>query len=140
MSNTLSTLANSETGRLLKEAGFRIISKGQREAVIARIDGKDHLGTVESEYVVEKEKKKYVVFSGADPTDPEIRAKLIEADRAFGLAGVALVDCEKRKIQLVRFRYPRERGLDYYFQLFSALFIVAFVIGIIWLLIAVKLF
>lgn len=33
-----------------------------------------------------------------------------------------------------------ERRLDYYIQFFFVMFIVAFVIGIIWLLVAVKLF
>ena len=125
---------------LLKESGFRIISKGQREAVITQVDGQDHLGTVEAEYVVVKEKKKYVVYSGADPTAPDQRAKLIAADRVFGLDGLVIVDGEKRTVRIVKFKYPRERGLDFYFQFFSALFIVAFVIGIIWLMVAVKLF
>lgn len=35
---------------------------------------------------------------------------------------------------------PGRRGFDYYFQFFAVLFIVAYIIGIIWMMVRVKLF
>lgn len=133
MSNILSTW--------LKNNGFQILGINQREVVMTRVDGKDRLGELIADYTVRKNKKSYVVVAGSgDPTEPELRRKLIEYDRVFGLSGVLLIDPEKNEIQEVVFKIPRERGLDFYFQFLGAVFLILLVIGIIWLMVQMRLF
>jgi hypothetical protein len=129
----------------LKRHGYQILGKNQKESILVNVDGRESLGSLEAEFTVEKAGKKYVVVvkrgdGSFDPTDPVFRRKLIELDRAFGLNGIILVDPEAAEIHAVGFKFPRERGLDFYFQFFSALFIIAIVVGIIYLMVQVKLF
>jgi hypothetical protein len=129
----------------LKKRGYQILGKGQKEVVVVRVDGKDHLGALTAEYTVSKNGKRYVVWGmrgegTGDPTEPALRRRLIELDRVFGLDGVLIVDPAEGTINEVLFKYPRERGLDFYFQFLGALFIIGLVIGIIWLMVAVRLF
>lgn len=130
---------------LLKKSGYQVLGKNQKETVITRIDDKDHFGYLEAEYTVRKDRKSYVavVKSGEgalDPTEPALRRRLIEYDRVFGLNGILFLDPQEEEIHEVRFRFPRERGIDFYFQFLIAVFILFVVIGIIWLMVAVKLF
>jgi hypothetical protein len=143
--NILSGSAKDELARLLKQRGYQILGKNQRELVETRIDGRVTMGELVAEYTVAKNGKRYVVWgvrgeSEADPTAPALRDKLIALDRAFGLSGIILANLAKNEVQVISFRYPRERGIDFYFQFLSALLVLAGVIGIIWLMVAVKLF
>lgn len=130
---------------LLKRNGNQVLGKHLKETVVATIDGKTHLGTLEAEYTVRKNGKSFVVViengnEAIDPNDPVLRRKLLEYDRFFGLDGVLLVNPQREELHEVSFKFPRERNLDYYLQFLSALFILALVIGIIWLLVRIKLF
>jgi len=138
-------LQRAEVDRLLKKNGFQIIGKKQKESILVNVDGRDHLGGLEVEYTVEKKGKKFVVVEkmgegGFDPTDPVFRRKLIEYDRVFGLNGILLVDPQENEIHRVSFKFPREKGIDFYFQFIIAMFIVFGVIGILWLMTYIKLF
>lgn len=126
--------------QLLKKRGFQILGKNQKGTVLINVDGKEHLGSLEAEYTVRKDGKDYVVITEkADPTDPVLRRKLIEYHQIFGLSGLLLVDPEEETMREIRLRFPRERGIDFYFQFIIALFIIAGVIGIIWLMIYLRL-
>lgn len=145
MLNILSTSPRDEVEKLLRRSGYQILGKNQKEIIIAYIDGKDHLGDLAAEYTVRKAGKSYVVVTKSgegefDPTEPALRRRLIEYDRTFGLNGVLIVDPQEGKIHEVRFKFPRERGIDFYFQFIIALFILLVVIGIIWLMVNLKLF
>jgi hypothetical protein len=145
MSNILSGSSRAESENFLKKRGFQLLGRDQKEVVVVRIDGKDHLGELTAEFTVSKNGKRYVVWGvvaegTSDPTEPALRRRLIELDRAFGLDGILIVDPAEGTINEVRFKYPRERGLDFYLQFFGALFILALVIGIIWLMVTVRLF
>lgn len=136
---------NDNVETFLKRRGYQILGRQPKESIIVRIDDKDHLGTLAADCRVKKNGKEYVVVvrSGEgdfDPTEPALRRRLVEYHRAFGLNGILLVDPQEEKIHLVNFKFPRERGIDFYFQFFTALFIIAVVIGIIWLLAYLKLF
>ena len=113
--------------------------------MIVRVDGREHLGELAAEYTVQHGKKKFVVWvkretADLDPTEPALRRRLIELDRVFGLDGVLIADPAEGTLTEVHFKFPRERGLDFYFQFLAALFIIALVIGIIWLMVSVRLF
>lgn len=145
MLSFLSTCSEKKAEKLLMKSGFQILGKNQKESIIIQVDGKDHLGVLEADYIVTRENKKYVaiVKSGEgvfDPTEPTLRRKLIEYYRVFSPSGILLVDINSDEIQMIKFRFPRERGVDFYFQFVTALFIVFLVIGIIWLMIQIKLF
>jgi hypothetical protein len=126
--------------QLLKRRGFQILGKNQKGTVLINVDGKEHLGSLEAEHTVRKDGKDYVVITEkADPTDPVLRRKLIEYHQIFGLSGLLLVDPEEETMREIRLQFPRERGIDFYFQFIIALFIIAGVIGIIWLMIYLRL-
>jgi hypothetical protein len=145
MSNISSGSSRAETESFLKKRGCQLLGRDQREVVVVRVDGKDHLGELVADYTVMKNGKRYVVWGvrgegASDPTDPTLRRRLIELDRVFGLDGILIVDPAEGAINEVHFKYPRERGLDFYFQFLGALFVIALVLGIIWLMVAVRLF
>lgn len=128
----------------LRQVGYQILGKRQKGAIITCIDGKDHLGSLEAEYTARKDGKNYVVIVRGgegewDPAEPALRRRLLEYDRVFGLNGVLLVDPSEGTIHAVNFKFPRERGIDFYFQFLGALFLILLIIGIIWLLVKVKL-
>jgi len=143
--NILSGSAKDELAQLLKRRGYQILGMNQRELVETTDDGRRTMDELVAEYTVETQGKKYVVVgvrgeAGVDPTEPQLRDKLIALDRAFGLKGILLADTQSGTVRTITFKYPRERGIDFYFQFLSALFVLAVVIGIIWLMVAVKLF
>lgn len=139
--NILFGSAKDEAAGLLKRHGFKVLGKNQKGVVTIRLDGKEHLGELAADYTVEKNGRRYAVVTGVgDPTEPALRRQLIECDRVFGLDGVILMDRQAAALHEVSFKFPRERGLDFFFQFFIAMFILLAVIGIIWLLVAVRLF
>jgi len=145
MLNILSTSSKDEAEKLLKRRGFQILGKNQKGSVLISIDGKEHLGSLEAEYTARRNGKEYavVVKRGEgewDPTEPSLRRKLLEYERFFGGHGILLVDPQEAIISEICFKFPRERGIDFYFHFLIALFILSIVIGIIWLMVAVKLF
>jgi len=134
---------NSET--LLRSRGYKIVGRDRRASIVVRLDGKEHLDDLTAEYLVEKNGQRYVVWGvrgdgEKDPTEPALRRRLVEYSRAFDLNNILLVDAEAGEINAVSFAFPRERGLDFYFQFLTGLFIVGAVIGIIWLMASVRLF
>ncbi|MFH1387542.1 MAG: hypothetical protein ABIH50_07745 [bacterium] len=136
---------NSEAEKLLKKNGYEILSRNKKESVVIHYNGKDHFSSLEADYVARKAKQRFVVFEkkgegSIDPTEPALRRKLIELERVFGLNGILLVDPEEGEIEPVTFKFPKDRGLDFYFQFLAALCIIGIVIGIIWLMAWVKLF
>lgn len=136
---------NSEAEKLLKKNGYEILARNKKESIVVRYNGKEHFGSLEADYVVRKAKKQFVVFEKKgetpfDPTEPALRRKLIEFERVFGLNGILLVDPDEGEINPVTFKFPKDRGLDFYFQFLAALCIIGVVIGIIWLMVWVKLF
>lgn len=135
----------NEVENFLRRQGCQILGKNQKGIVVVRVEGQDRLGDLFAEYTVKKNGKNYVVVvrrgeGGLDPTEPAVRQRLIELDRVFGLNGILIADPEKSELREILFKFPHERGLDFYFQFFAALFIVVFVIGIIWLMVSVRLF
>ncbi|MDI6731790.1 MAG: hypothetical protein QME05_04350 [Candidatus Margulisbacteria bacterium] len=134
-----------EVESLLFKAGYTIVTKQPKATIITEIDGKEHLGTLEADYLVAKEKRQYVVFiktsqGTSDPLEPVFRRRLVELQTAFGTEALLLVDPEAGEVEEISFRFPRERRIDGLFRLLIAVFIVAVVIGIIWMLVQLRLF
>ncbi|OGC34379.1 hypothetical protein A2311_06350 [candidate division WOR-1 bacterium RIFOXYB2_FULL_48_7] len=146
MWNILSTSKNhDELAGLLRAGGYQILGVKPKEQVLISLAGQNHVGLLEATFTVRKADKKYVVVAHdsidpLDPTEPALRRALLEYDRFFGLQGVLLVNLQRKELAEVTFKFPRERGLDFFFQFFAAMFFVGLVIGIIALLVYLKLF
>lgn len=144
MLNILSASPQKEVEQFLKKAGYEILEKRKKESIIVRIDDRDHLGSLEAEYIVRKAKKSFVVVERKgetifDPTEPGLRRRLLELHQVFGLNGLLLVDRDNNEIHEVTFKFPRERGLEFYLQFLLGLFLILGIIGIIWVMINLKL-
>ncbi|MFH1361542.1 MAG: hypothetical protein ABIH69_02670 [bacterium] len=132
--------SEKEAENLLKKNSYVIIGRRLRETVITNINGSDHFGYIQADYLVEKLKKRFpvLVFAGEgspDPNEENFRRRLLELDKAYRLDGVLVLNLNKMEIYQTRFRFPRERNIDFYFRFLGGLFIIAAVIGIIWLLV-----
>jgi hypothetical protein len=127
--------------KLLKRAGFTITGRQVKQTIITRVKGQDHVSCLEVDYIVKKEKQKYTVLvvENPEPNATGLRRQLVELERAFAPAKVLLLDPANEEINQVTHQFPREPSLESFFNLFIALFIVAAVIGIIWLLATLKL-
>ncbi|OGC23143.1 hypothetical protein A2291_00480 [candidate division WOR-1 bacterium RIFOXYB2_FULL_42_35] len=137
--------SEQEIEELLVKSGFQIISKRVKESIIININGKDHYSYLEADYLVSKGKEKYVVVvktgeGTTDANEPNLRRRLLEYYRVFSTRGILLVDQHKGEIHLVKFRFPHERNLDFFFHFFMGLLVILFVIGIIWLLAHLRFF
>lgn len=130
---------------ILRKAGFTILGKRLKETIITNVDGKDHLGYLEADYTVSKNKRKYVVVvhtgeGSPDANEPNFRRTLLEYTRVFSSHDLLVLDLNRGEIHSINFRFPHERNLDFFFRFLIGLFIILLVIGIIWLLVTVKLF
>lgn len=130
---------------LLKKSGYKILGKYVKESIITNIEGKDHFNYLEADYLVEQLKDKYVVVvkTGEGPTDANeatMRRRLLEFHRVFRSKGIILLDPHDAELHRVTFRFPHERNLDFFFNFLVGVFIVATVVGIIWMLVTLKLF
>ncbi|MFH1542231.1 MAG: hypothetical protein ABIE84_03980 [bacterium] len=140
-----SRFSEQDAERLLKESGFTILGKNQRESIVTVVDGKDHYGFLEADYTVQKGRDKFVVVvhtgeGTSDPNEPLVRRKLLEYARVFSGHIVLVLDLNSGEIHQVRFRFPHERNIDFFFQFLLGVFIISGVIGIIWVLAQLHLF
>lgn len=146
MLNFSSTSKNEEQEAYLTKSGFKVLARKPKAMVITRVSGKDHLGKLEAEYLVSRDNHQYIVIvqhgEGAlDPSDPIVRRRLVEFDRAFNYHGVILFNPHESQLQIVNFRFVREKGwLDLFFQFLMFGLAIAVVAGIIWLMIYIKMF
>lgn len=136
--------SEKDAEKLLRKAGFQIMNKKERKTVMTVIDGKEHIGYVEADYIVKKKKRTYivVVHSGVgevDPNEPNYRRHLLEHDRVFKPDALLVADLTKGRLHTVQFRFPHEYSLDFFFRFLIAVFIVGLIIGIIWVLATLKL-
>ena len=71
----------------LKKRGFQIVEKKRQSSVVVYVNGKGHLNTEAADFIVERDRKRYVVKVvneiGVDPTEPAMRRKLIEFSKLF---------------------------------------------------------
>jgi len=135
--------SEEEAEKLLVRQGFTILEKQKRTPLIIWVDGKSHLSYVLADFLVQKNKKTYVVEvktgQAADPTEPATRRQLLEYEYVYQPDGLLLMDMNLGELHEVDFELPRE-GRENFLVIFIPLFIILFIIGIIWLLIQLKLF
>ncbi|MBI5399494.1 hypothetical protein HZB07_02600 [Candidatus Saganbacteria bacterium] len=138
------SVEEKEAEGLLGRLGFEIIKRRPKGTIVTKINGQDHMGKVEANYLVTRGKETFVIFipgsgSSADPTEPALRRRLLELTQAFTVSGALLLDAAQGECHEINFRFPRELTLAGFFRLVIAVFIVAAVVGIIWLLVTLKL-
>jgi hypothetical protein len=135
---------NKEAETILKRAGFELRDRQVKRTVITTVNGQDRVGYVIADYLVRKEKKNFAVVLHStaeelEPNEANTRRRLIELERAFPSAKMLVLDMKNGSLNTVSFRFPREWGIDGLFNLLIALFIVAAIIGIIWMLATLRL-
>lgn len=138
------TNENKEAEAILKRAGFQLRAKQVKRTVITVVNGRDHVGYVTADYLVRKEKKEFAVavhFTADEPAPNEagLRRRLIELERAFAPAKVLVLNLNSGELNTVAFRFPKEWGIDGLFNVLIGLFIVAVIVGIIWVLATLRL-
>ncbi len=142
---TAAGFSEKEAEALLNKYGYQVIGRQPKRSIITRFQGKDHFGYSEADYLVRKNKKKYlvIVHSGEaafDPNQAEARRRLIEHQHIFEPDGLLVMDLATGDLTPISFRFPRPANIDTFFQYLIIGFIIVFVIGIIWLAIQLHLF
>lgn len=146
MLNFSSTSKNEEEEAYLAKSGFKVLARKPKAMVISKVDGKDHLGKLEADYLVSRDNHQYIVVvqhgEGAlDPSDPIVRRRLVEFDRAFNYHGLVFFNPHESQLHIINYRFVREKGwLDLFFQFLMFGLAIAVVAGMIWLMIYIKLF
>ena len=136
--------SEKEAENILIKAGFEVLEKQQKKTVMTIVDGKDHFGFVEADYMVKKGKSQYVVLvktgeGSADPNEPIVRRRLIELDHVFSPDGILLLDFNQGELHRIEFDFPTERGMEKFFKYFILLCFVILLLGIVWMLVTLKL-
>ncbi|MDD5382352.1 MAG: hypothetical protein PHH60_01715 [Candidatus Margulisbacteria bacterium] len=136
--------SEKEAEAILARAGLQIMERRPKAAVITKINGQDHFGCLEADYLVKKDKKRQVVVvhyteGEPDPNEPHLRRRLLEYDNVYAPDGLLILDINTGEIREVTFRFPRERGLDVFFRALITVFIILAAIGIIWVMFILKL-
>jgi hypothetical protein len=136
--------SEKEAEGMLRRAGLVVIAKQKKKTVITKINGKDHLGFVEADYIVKKGRKRFlvVVKSGegaADPNEPILRRRFIEYEHLFSPDGLLLLDLDQGEIHRISFHFPKERAIDFFFKLFIASAVILLLLAIFWMFTSLKL-
>jgi hypothetical protein len=137
--------SEKDAENVLNKYGYQIISRQPRRNIITKFQGQDHLSYTEADYLVKREKKKYLVVvktgeGEVDPNEPNLRQKLLINEYAFSPDGLLILDPSTGDLLPVSFDFPHSRNIDAFFQWFMVFFIIAAVVGIIWLMVYLKLF
>jgi hypothetical protein len=134
--------SEEEAEALLKKKGFKIVGRHVRTDIVTYIDGRPNLGYVVADFIVEKNKKRYVaeVKAGelvSDPTEPSTRRQLLEYKFAYKPDGLLLVDMLDRAIHLVEFENPKYAD-DRIFKLILGTLVVIIAACVLWISISIK--
>ena len=137
--------SEQEVEGLLKKSGFEIEAKNPKASIITNIDGQDHYGEIQADYLVSQNKNKYVVIvktgiEPLDPNEPAMRRRLLEYHHGFNSRGIIVLDPNQGQLNLVKFSFPQERNLDFFMSFFTAVLAILAIIGIIWLLAHLRFF
>lgn len=130
--------------RLLKAAGYEVTSRQPKRTVIAAVNGQDHAGYLQADYLVKRAKEKFVAIikqgEGNDPAEPIFRRKLLELSYIFDPDALLLLDLNEGRIDRVDYSFPRERNIDAFFRALIWIAVILGVLGLIWLLTVIRLF
>jgi hypothetical protein len=137
-----SQVSQEEAEILLKRKGFRIIDKQRRADIITYVDGRPNLSFVVADFIVEKDKKRYVaeVKGGtlvADATEPSTRRQMLEYKFAYKPDGMLLVDMIDRSIHTIDFEHPTYAE-DKIFRLILGALVAIIAACVLWIFISIK--
>jgi hypothetical protein len=137
--------SEKDAENIFKKYGYQIVSRQPRKNIITRFQGQDHLSYTEADYLVKRQKKKYLVIvktgeGEVDPNEPALRQRLLINDYAFSPDGILILNLNTGDLTPISFSFPHNRSIDGFFQYAMVIFIILAVIGIIWLMVYLKLF
>ncbi len=100
--------------KLLRKAGYRIEARQALQRWIVRVDGAPHEVLLRADFVVTRDRRRFVaeVKTGNEAPDiaaPATRRQLLEYRCAFAVDGVLLVDAELRQIYNIEFDVSFDR-------------------------------
>jgi len=140
--NTVS-YSEAEVEKLLAANGYKIVEKRKKAPIITYVDDKAFLGFVLVNYIVKKDSRTFAAEiktpEESDPTESNLRRKLLELGFAAKADGIILLDLDQKKIQKISFKFPLVER-EFFFKVFIALFIIFVIAGVIGLLMLLKLF
>ncbi|OGC23518.1 hypothetical protein A3J90_01165 [candidate division WOR-1 bacterium RIFOXYC2_FULL_37_10] len=127
----------------LKKRGFQIVEKKRQSSVVVYVNGKGHLNTEAADFIVERDRKRYVVKVvneiGVDPTEPAMRRKLIEFSKLFPGLEILLLNLNGGELQEIKLKFPKSET-ELLFTVFVASFIVLGIVALVVLLVQLKLY
>ncbi|MDD9937902.1 MAG: hypothetical protein OXT09_30100 [Myxococcales bacterium] len=93
---------------LLESRGYRVVDSQPPAQLMLRVDGEAQEIALRADYLVERAGRRYVaeVKTGRhapNPRNPDTRRQLLEYRLAYDVAGVLLIDMERRSIHRVDF-------------------------------------
>ncbi|OGC06541.1 hypothetical protein A2526_06545 [candidate division WOR-1 bacterium RIFOXYD2_FULL_36_8] len=134
---------SKEAESFLEKRGFQIIEKGRQSSVVIYVDGKGHLGSERADFIVERERKRYVVKVvneiGIDPVESAMRRKLVEFSKLFPGLEILFLDLNAGELHEIKFKFPKSEK-EILFMVFVGVFIIAVISVIVVLLIQMGLF
>ncbi len=135
--------SEEQAEKIIGDNGYLILEKQKKFPIIIFIDGKSHLGFIIADYLVEKDKKKYVIYvkTGEEPDllEPKTRQILLEYDYVCSPTKLLVLNIDRVQIHEISFKLPEEER-DSFLKIFIPVFILLLLIGIIGLFIALKIF
>ena len=135
-----------EAEDVLKKAGFNIIKRQVRGSMLINIDGREHLGVSQADFLAQRDRRCFLVLAkggnfSVDPTNPSLRRELLESYYVFRPEGLLLLDMNDKSIHEIGFKFLSQKNLfEKVIQGLIVIFIITVVIGIIWLMVYLKLF
>jgi hypothetical protein len=133
--------SETEVEALLSKNGYRLVEKQKKFPVTTLVDGKSHLGFTPTDYIVEKNKRGYIVeiaTGAADPGEPILRRKLLEYSYVCRPDGILLLDLSSGQLHAVSFDLPPV-DRDRFFPVVITSFILFLIVGIMGMFILLKL-
>lgn len=128
---------------ILQRNGYKIIEKQRSSPIVIFIDGKSHLATAAADYLVEKSGRKYIVCvtqeEAADPAEPILRRKLVEAKNIFPKLPLLLLNIKKGSFSEIDFEFPPPQK-EFSLVVIIALSVILVIAAVVMFLIQVKLF
>lgn len=131
---------------VLKKSGFKIIEKDLKKSIVINVDGRDHLGIVPADFVVGRDKKRFLVIARGgsftiDPTIPALRRELLEAQTVYNTEELILLNMSDQSIHEIRFEFIQSKNfMEKILRVVFIIFFIAVVIAILWLMVYLKLF
>ena len=124
--------AEKDAKKFLEQQGYTIIATQLRIPIITKIDGRNYKNHIKADFIVKKERRKYVVEvkTGEQverPTSADIRRQLLEYYLIYRTDGVLLLDMTNKKLYNIDFQLKPPSYINKYLTHVAAMMIGAII-------------